>query len=55
MLGSILILRQFNLLIKRDRSQRKCPAGSRGLSAMEVFQTVVEGRAVLSENLAPRQ
>lgn len=30
MLGSILILRQFNLLIKRDRSQRKCPVGSRG-------------------------
>ena len=55
MLGSILILRQFNFLIKRDRSQRKCPAGSRGLSAMEVFQTVVEGRAVLSENLASRQ
>lgn len=55
MLGSILILRQFNLLIKRDRSQRKCPVGSRGLSAMEVFQTVVEGRAMLLENLSPRQ
>lgn len=47
MLGSILILRPFNLLLKKDicnRSQRKCPVGSRGLSAMEVFPDSGRGK-----------